>query len=54
LQKKYPFTAIIAVDKKKSISFSGARKFTKDLYAYLYIFAGFDIGSPLEAFKYAK
>jgi hypothetical protein len=53
LQKRYPKTAIIAVDKNESISFSAARKFTKDFYTYLYITAGFDIGTPLEAFKYA-
>jgi hypothetical protein len=53
LQKKYPNTAIIAVAYDWNISFSGARKFTKELYTYLYITAGFDIGTPIEAFKYA-
>ena len=53
LQEKYPKTAVIAVDENQSISFSAARKFTKELYTYLYISAGMDIGTPLEAFKYA-
>jgi hypothetical protein len=53
LQRIYPKTAIIAVAEDWNISFSAARKFTKELYTYLYITAGFDIGTPLEAFKYA-
>ena len=53
LQVRYPDTAIIAVAEDWNISFSAARKFTKELYTYLYITAGFDIGTPLEAFKYA-
>jgi hypothetical protein len=53
LQEKYPKTAIIAVAWNWKISFSAARKFTKELYSYLYITAGFDIGTPLEAFKFS-
>ena len=54
LQKKYPDTAIIAVDEEKVISFSGSRKFTKELYSFLFKNAGTDHGSPLKAFEYAK
>jgi hypothetical protein len=54
LQIKYPDTAIIAVDEKKFISFSGAKKFTKEIYSYLFKNAGTEHGSPLKAFEYAK
>jgi hypothetical protein len=54
LQEKYPHTAIIAVDEDKLISFSGVRKFTKELYSFLFKNAGTDHGSPLKAFEYAK
>jgi hypothetical protein len=53
IAKKIPQNGYYCCSREWNISFSAARKFTKELYTYLYITAGFDIGTPLEAFKYA-
>ena len=40
LQSKFYNTVIIAIDKSHRISYVSAKKFTKELYTYLYNTAG--------------
>lgn len=53
LQNKFKNTVIIAIDKLHNISYVSAKKFTKELYTYLYNTAGQEEGTPLKAYEYA-